>query len=445
MQTGTAFFCRRSWRLKIDLRWNFVHIWKSHVCSHMLDVQEANFCFTQFDGIWNYFSWCRSTRGLNSRSWSLGFGNWSVAFSAKPTQQHQIKNRETCRVMPHQTSTPTKPRFQPSTTILIWTMLTLFLQAWSLLNSVRCWIFLKIMERWSWWSSRAEVQQWGMDPEPTDLHLIGCLTESTWTPRFKSNMLTPKTHSLTCWLKEVSRVMIFLSGWHCGSFSLFSRSHFRSVEKATTMSKRIQERKEEEPAVAKPRSLCLFSTSLNKGQSSSFGPDVSNIPVNEQLDSGSVKGAAGNCVRDHVQGNTLKSSRGCGKLQRKIEIQLQTTGLDHHNLQVTDYGYVEKVFTHLRRKLNRAGDDEMFDLKTNVWIWRLFMSTTMISAIHLGWTMIKFWSHARTRTSKGSRRCLIPLWGWCGNFIRNSEFIYYDVWSLSLSVDENDPVPWSSN
>ena len=26
----------------------------------------------------------------------------------------------------------------------------------------------------------------------------------------------------------------------------------------------------------------------------------------------------------------------------KIEMQLSTTKLDHHNLQVTDYGYVEK-------------------------------------------------------------------------------------------------------
>ena len=45
--------------------------------------------------------------------------------------------------------------------------------------------------------------------------------------------------------------------------SMFSRSHVRSVEKATTNSKRIQERKKEEPAVAKPRSVCLTSTSLN--------------------------------------------------------------------------------------------------------------------------------------------------------------------------------------
>ena len=71
-------------------------------------------------------------------------------------------------------------------------------------------------------------------------------------------------------------------------------------------------------------------------------------------------------------------------MRQKIEIHMQTTRLDHHNLQVTDYGYVEKVFTNLRRKLNRTEDDEMLDLKTNVLTWGLFMSTTVTSAIHFG-------------------------------------------------------------
>ena len=51
---------------------------------------------------------------------------------------------------------------------------------------------------------------------------------------------------------------------------VFSRINFRSVEKATTMSKRIQERKEEAPAEAKPRSVCFISTSWNKVQYSAF-------------------------------------------------------------------------------------------------------------------------------------------------------------------------------
>ena len=88
--------------------------------------------------------------------------------------------------------------------------------------------------------------------------------------------------------------------------STISRSHFRSVEKATTMSKRTQERKkEEEPAVAKPRPVCLISTSLNRGQSSSFGLDVSNIPWNPQLD-GKLK--AGHCPKQSPKPRNVFSS-----------------------------------------------------------------------------------------------------------------------------------------
>ena len=57
---------------------------------------------------------------------------------------------------------------------------------------------LKTVKQWSKWSWRAEVQRWDMFPEPTELRLIGYLTESTWNQRSNSNMLTPKTNSQTC-------------------------------------------------------------------------------------------------------------------------------------------------------------------------------------------------------------------------------------------------------
>ena len=67
------------------LQVNFVLFCKSHVCSHKLYVEETNFCFAHFNGIWDYLSWCKSTHGWNSPSWSLGFGYWSVAFFFRPT------------------------------------------------------------------------------------------------------------------------------------------------------------------------------------------------------------------------------------------------------------------------------------------------------------------------------------------------------------------------
>ena len=52
-----------------------------------------------------------------------------------------------------------------------------------------------------------EAPQWDMVPEPTELLLIGCSIEPVWTPRSKSNTLTPKTNSQTYWPKEISHVM----------------------------------------------------------------------------------------------------------------------------------------------------------------------------------------------------------------------------------------------
>ena len=78
---------------------------------------------------------------------------------------------------------------------------------------------------------------------------------------------------------------------------------FDQLKKQTPCRRDSKERKkEEEPAVAKTRSACLTSASLNKGQSSHFGAGVSNIRENPQLDSGSVEGAAGNFRRNRVEG-----------------------------------------------------------------------------------------------------------------------------------------------
>ena len=80
------------------------------------------------------------------------------------------------------------------------------------------------------------------------------------------------------------------------------------------MSKIIQEtKKEEEPAVAEPKSVCLISTSLNKRQFSSFGPGVSSISGNPQLGSGSVNAAGGNFERDIVQ-NRVQNPETCSQV-----------------------------------------------------------------------------------------------------------------------------------
>ena len=60
---------------------------------------------------------------------------------------------------------------------------------------------------------------------------IDNLTESIWNPKFKSNMLTPNTNSLTFWPKEVSRKMNGITCCVCSkimNFSMYSCSHLKS-------------------------------------------------------------------------------------------------------------------------------------------------------------------------------------------------------------------------
>ena len=68
---------------------NSVHFRKSHVRANKLDVQETDFCFTQFYRSWGDFSRCRFTHGWFPNSRSLGFGDVSNSFVTKPNQQNQ--------------------------------------------------------------------------------------------------------------------------------------------------------------------------------------------------------------------------------------------------------------------------------------------------------------------------------------------------------------------
>ena len=71
----------------------------------------------------------------------------------------------------------------------------------------------------------------------TELLLIGCLVESIWTPRSKSNILTPKPNSQTILTKgNFSR-----DEWN-HLLCLFNISHFSSINGVKAMSKRTQKK-----------------------------------------------------------------------------------------------------------------------------------------------------------------------------------------------------------
>ena len=98
-----------------------------------------------------------------------------------------------------------------------------------------------------------------MFPEPTELLLIGCSTESIWTQRSKSNMLTPKTQLADMLTKESftrDEWNHLLRLFNIMSFSMLSCSHFSNflfdlIGKHITVSKRRQEATWEGSPVAK--------------------------------------------------------------------------------------------------------------------------------------------------------------------------------------------------
>ena len=124
-----------------------------------------------------------------------------------------------------------------------------------------------------------------------------------------------------------------------------------------------------------------------------------------------------------------KNSR---ELQRKVGIQLQTTLLDHHNLQVTDYGFVENVFMNLRRKLIERRMMRCLTWRPTYWSGDYLCRQQWNPQFVLAWNMMKIWSHARTKISRDQDVVRYLFEADCGKFIRNFESIYVDVWFLSV-------------
>ena len=77
-----------------------------------------------------------------------------------------------------------------------WTILTLFFQTSNFRIKNLCCMCLKTTKQWSSCLLKEGVPQWDMFPGLTELHLISCLIELTWTQKSESSTSTPKTNSL---------------------------------------------------------------------------------------------------------------------------------------------------------------------------------------------------------------------------------------------------------
>ena len=120
------------------------------------------------------------------------------------------------------------------------------------------------MKQWSRLLLKAEVLQWDMFPEPTDLLLIGCSIELILTPRSKSNTSTPRINLQTSWQRGISHVM---SGIICCACSISAISVLQCTE---TMAERAQKRSGEERVTAKSRPMMNLNSRATSHVSSSW-------------------------------------------------------------------------------------------------------------------------------------------------------------------------------
>ena len=159
---------------------------------------------------------------------------------------------------------------------------------------------------------------------------MGCLTESTWTPRSKFNVDTKNQ------LADLQTKSSFTRGEGCHllrffnimNFSMSSCSHFLSNKKQSIMSKRAQERGSEEgPAAAQPSSARLVSRNLlSAWQTSSRDSGAVHVPVNQEFGQNSVSGSTKTLVQSGVcAGVQGVSGNWCDVLKTNLQGQVWTS------------------------------------------------------------------------------------------------------------------------
>ena len=125
-----------------------------------------------------------------------------------------------------------------------------------------------------------------MYPEPTELLLIGCLTDLIRIPKFKLGMSTPNTRLQTFWVKDTSHVTNGLIFSVCSTSTISALSAAPRISAWCTerMAKRMQEQSEENSIVAKSRPTAMNLTSSVATSSSSVNnPIASRSPGYSRL------------------------------------------------------------------------------------------------------------------------------------------------------------------
>ena len=115
--------------------------------------------------------------------------------------------------------------------------------------------------------------------EPTELLLIGYSIESIWTPKSKSNTLTPKTTR-----RHTDQGKFTRDEWN-HLLCLFNISHFSSISCSEVMSKRTQKDSGEERVTAKSKPIMNFVSRCSERNSDMLASTASESPGKTRYES----------------------------------------------------------------------------------------------------------------------------------------------------------------
>ena len=129
-------------------------------------------------------------------------------------------------------------------------VLTLVSQTYSLRTKKLCCMCLRTTKQWSRWSLKEGVPQWDIFPRFTELRMIGCSIESTWTQKIQIKYIDTKNQ-----LADMLTTGNFTRDEWNHLLCWFNVSHFSSPVCSDTMAKRSHQDSGEERVTAKSRSM----------------------------------------------------------------------------------------------------------------------------------------------------------------------------------------------
>ena len=231
-----------------------------------------------------------------------------------------------------------------------------------------------------------------MFPEPTELLLIGCLTESIWIPKIQIKYNDTKNQ-----LADILTKGNFTRDEWNHLLCLFNISHFSSINSVKAMPKRTQKGAVEERVTAKSRpmtnlvSRCrvrdptvLASTaseSPGKTKSESQNVPLSSLDVQQTSTERPVSGASSSNYSEwNIDDKWSSQVRKSGEMSKTstaklvsnklvIDIDMDSDTSTESDFSLKSRSFLNRVNDRLRKKLNRSPEDSMQDIDKRSMIW----------------------------------------------------------------------------